>query len=195
VQTLRRSVQQLVDEGLLDRRHGSGTYVSRPSFDSSLFRWFNFEDAAGGPKTVPESRLLERSVQPVPAHVCGPLGVSPASKVVHILRVRLWAQEPIVVEDLYLPYPKYAGFVDLDEREIGNLLYPAYERLFGDIATSVTDEVSIGYASAQLAKLMRIAVKDPVVHVDRTTHRADGSAMEWRRAYGRADRFRYRVTL
>lgn len=195
VHTLRRAVQQLVDEGLLDRRQGSGTYVRRPSFDGSLFRWFNFADSSGAPKTVPESRLLRRTVRIVPADVAPLLDVPQGSEIIHVLRLRLWSGEPMVVEELYLPYPKCAAFLEADEHEIGTLLYPAYERLFGEVVASVIDEVSIGYANAEVAGLLGIAVGDPVAQVDRTSRRANGTPIEWRRAYGRADRFRYRVTL
>lgn len=195
VHTLRRAVQQLVEEGLLDRRQGSGTFVCRPSFDGSLFRWFNFADATGAPKTVPESRLLSRTVRPVPLHVARELGVAPDSEVIHVLRLRLWSGEPMVVEELYLPYPKCAAFLTADEHEIGPLLYPVYERLLGEVVASVVDEVSIGYANDEVARLLDIEPGDPVAQVDRATRRADGTSIEWRRAYGRADRFRYRVTL
>lgn len=195
VHTLRRAVQQLVDEGLLDRRQGSGTYVRRPTFDGSLFRWFNFEDASGGPKTVPESRLLSRTVRPVPPHVAPLLGVALNSEIIHVLRLRLWSGDPMVVEELHLPYPRCAAFLDASEQEIGPLLYPAYERLLGEVVTSVVDEVSIGHADAEVARLLHVDEGDPVAQVDRTTRRSDATAIEWRRAYGRADRFRYRVTL
>jgi len=195
VHTLRRAVQQLVDEGLLDRRQGSGTYVRRPSFDGSLFRWFNFVEATGAPKTVPESRLLSRTLRPALPHVAAGLGLAPGSEIIHVLRLRLWSGEPMVVEELHLPYPKCAAFLTVDEQEIGPLLYPAYERLLGEVVASVIDEVSIGYANDEVAQLLHIAQGDPVAHVDRASRRADATPIEWRRAYGRADRFRYRVTL
>lgn len=195
VHTVRRAVQQLVDEGLLDRKQGSGTFVRRPSFDGSLFRWFNFKNSADNELTVPESRLLLREIRKVPEHVAPLLEVEASSNIVYVQRLRLWSGEPMVLEELYLPSPRYDEFVELSEHEIGPLLYPTYERFFGDVVSSVVDEISIGYANAEAAKRLRIDAGSPVVHVDRTTQRADGTAIEWRRAYGRADRFRYRVKL
>ena len=42
VGTVRKGVDGLVDEGLLERRQGSGTFVRAPSFNATLFRFFQF---------------------------------------------------------------------------------------------------------------------------------------------------------
>ncbi|MEM7061500.1 MAG: GntR family transcriptional regulator, partial [Pseudomonadota bacterium] len=47
VGTVRKGVDGLVQEGLLERRQGSGTFVRAPSFDATLFRFFQFREADG----------------------------------------------------------------------------------------------------------------------------------------------------
>jgi GntR family transcriptional regulator len=74
INTLRRATEQLVREGLLERRQGSGTFVRKPSFDASLFRWFHFT-AADGTITVPESRILKRTKILATEHLALKLGV------------------------------------------------------------------------------------------------------------------------
>jgi len=194
--TVRKAVEQLVREGLLERRQGSGTFVRRPSFDGSLFRWFNFKDLAShAARTVPESRLLERSIVEPPGEVAAALRLSPGAKVLKVLRLRLWAGEPAISEDLFLPLPRFARFADLPEAEIGPLLYPVYEREFGLVVAAVEDELSLGHADATRAALLNIGVGDPIVVVERTSMDANGLPIDWRRAYGRGDRFRYKVRL
>lgn len=194
--TMRKAIEHLVREGLLERKQGVGTFVRRPSFDGSLFRWFNFEDAStGGGRTVPESRLLEREVVSASPDVAKALRLPEGAKVVRVLRLRLWAGNPVISEDLYLPHPLFDRFVAMDEQEIGPLLYPVYERVFGQVVASVEDELSLGRADALRARLLDVEPNDPLIVVDRTSFAADGAPIDWRRAYGRSDRFRYRVRL
>ncbi len=48
VGTVRKGVDGLVGEGLLERRQGSGTYVKAPAFDATLFRFFQWREVDGG---------------------------------------------------------------------------------------------------------------------------------------------------
>lgn len=196
VHTLRRAVDQLVREGLLERKQGSGTYVRRPSFDASLFRWFNFGDkSSDGGRTVPESRILERKVIAAPDDIAAKLKLKKPSKLVQILRLRLWGGMPVVTESVCLSYGRYKSLIAMDEHEVGPLMYPLYEHRFGQIVTSVEDELSLGQADARHAPLLGVRIGDPVVIVERLSLGVDGTPIDWRRAYGRGDRFRYRVRL
>ena len=64
----RYGLDKLVHEGLLQRSHGRGTFVRRPNFDGSFFRFFRQVDAAGN-RTIPESRVLSRTLETVKSPV------------------------------------------------------------------------------------------------------------------------------
>ncbi len=194
VNTLRRATEQLVREGLLERRQGSGTYVRRPSFDASLFRWFHFT-ALDGEVTVPESRIARRTQIRAKQHIADKLGLRLHAPVLHILRIRLWAGEPIVVEDLYFPLPLFSRLMTMSEQEIGPLLYPMYEQEFSCLVSQVEDDISIGAAPRLHASLLGLQPGAPVAIIERSSMRLDGSVIEWRRAHGRADRFHYKLRM
>src|SRR5215469_6967354 len=66
VGTVRKAIDCLVAEGLLDRQQGRGTYVRRARFNSSLFRFFRFQSERGE-RRIPQSRILRRKVVAAPS--------------------------------------------------------------------------------------------------------------------------------
>ena len=48
VGTVRKAVEKLVEEGVLIKQQGRGTFLKRPDFNSSLLRFFKFRDKESG---------------------------------------------------------------------------------------------------------------------------------------------------
>ncbi|MER5173933.1 GntR family transcriptional regulator [Thioclava sp. GXIMD2076] len=191
VGTVRKAVQQLVDEGLLERRQGAGTFLRKPAFDSSLFRFFALRDGEG-PSTIPVSRLIARTRATAPEAVARILGTSDC---VRIERVRLLQDIPWLSEDIWLPRARFDGIEAVPEMEIGPLLYPFYLGRYGQFIARAEDEVRFGKATEIAAERLNLPAAAPVALIERTAFALDGQALEWRLACGAADRFRYRSRI
>lgn len=192
VGTVRKAVEQLVGEGLLERRQGSGTYLRKPAFDATLFRFFQLRDHAGEGATIPESRLVLRAEIAAPPDLAELLA---DDRLIRIERVRSFGGVPVLAEEIFLPQSRFAGLADIPEADIGPLLYPLYFERFGIFIASATDELSFGAADARAAQHLGLAEGDPVAIIERIARGIDRRPVEWRRARGSARRFRYRTEL
>ncbi|MBT9386297.1 GntR family transcriptional regulator [Pseudooceanicola sp. CBS1P-1] len=191
VGTVRKAIQQLVDEGLLERRQGAGTFLRKPAFDSSLFRFFALRDGGDSP-SIPASRLLSRARVTAPDPVAAILGTS---DVLRIERLRLFADEPLLSEEIWLPYAPFAGFESDPEAAIGPLLYPYFLDRFGQFIARAVDEVSFGTAKGTTATRLGLPEGAPIARIERTAFALDGTVLEWRETSGPAERFRYRSQI
>jgi GntR family transcriptional regulator len=192
--TMRKAIEGLVAQGLLERRQGRGTFVRRVDFGNTLFRFFRHTGKGGRP-LVPTQRLVGRRTGPAGRAAAAGLGIGPGDAVLWLKRLRLVDDEPLVIDEIALPLPRFARLATLPAAAFDELLYPLYERVLGVTIARAADRISFGRASASVAKTLGIAPGDPVVVIERIAFGRDGEPLEWRRSHGPAERFRYDVEI
>lgn len=194
VGTVRKAVDQLVAEGLLERFQGRGTFVRRPSFTGSLFRFFRFQ-TVDGERRVPTSCILERVVEPAPPPVAARLSIAPLAQVIRLLRLRVVDGTPMLVEDIWLPYAPFAAFAAMDLAEIGDLLYPVYEARCNQVIATASETLTVEPVDAGHAGRLGIAPGTPVIVIERLAYDTRRQPLEWRRSRGPASEFHYQVEI
>lgn len=192
--TARQALAKLVGEGILERFHGKGTFVRRPSFDKSLFRFFRFRGADGA-HVVPESRILQRMVEPAPEHVARHLNLKADEPSIFINRLRVIDGVPVVVEEIWLPLEAFRDILSIEPEAIGPLLYPLYSSLCGHVVARAQEELTVGRAEAETAEILCVKEGEPVIVIDRLARGYDDTPLEWRRSRGRADQFHYHTEI
>lgn len=192
--TVRKAVDALVSEGILERQQGRGTFVRRPQFQSSLFRFFRFQGPSGE-RQVPQSRILTVESVAAPSAVSEALGLAPEAQVIRIVRTRLFDVQPLLAEEIWLPRARFQALLDIDLAAQGPLLYPVYEDVCGQVVASAEETLTAESVNAVYARLLQVPVSSPVVVIERLARDYAGQPLEWRRSRGHAEHFRYRVDI
>jgi GntR family transcriptional regulator len=121
VMTLRQALQLLADDGLIEARHGTGTYVAaRYAHDLGDLRSFATDLSAQGAAITTE--LLSAGAVRPPADVAARLGAP--GEVLRLRRLRLSGGRPLIVQTSYLP-AALAGVIkpeDLGHRGLYTIL-------------------------------------------------------------------------
>ncbi len=192
--TVRKAIDALVAEGLVERTQGKGTFVRRPRFDSSLFRFFRFESVRGE-RRIPESRILKRQLLTAPTAVLSTLKLHRDEKVIRLTRLRVVEYQPLLVEEIWLPLKRFRRLMDLKLTDFPTLLYPMYEQTCGQMIASANETLTVELATTSHAALLQLPQGTPVIVIERVALAYDGSPLEWRRSRGPADHFRYHVEI
>ena len=136
IMTLRQALQLLTDDGLIDTRHGSGTYVaSRYAYGLGHLRSFAADLAAQGAQIT--TRLLAADTVAAPDDVGARLGA--AGQVLRLRRLRLADGRPVIVQTSYLPAQLAAALdpADLCRRGLYTVL-AEHGRAIGRISETIT---------------------------------------------------------
>ena len=192
--TIRKAVDTLVADGLLQRSQGRGTFVRRPDFTSSLLRFFRQVNSQGE-KQIPDSQILARQLLTPTEQVRKALQLETKESVVYLQRTRTLDSRAVFSEDIWLPASRFGKLLELDLATFGNLLYPFYEQECGQMIASAQETLSVEPANSSAAALLGIADNAPVVVIERIALSYDRSPLEYRISRGAADTFRYQVEI
>jgi len=117
--TIRRAVDALVAEGLVERRHGSGTYVTPQPFVRVL-GLTSFSQDMRDRGLEPGSRLLAYRVAAADVAIATQLQIAPGDPVVSFTRLRLGSGEAMAVETVWIPQSLVPG---INGGDLGGSLY------------------------------------------------------------------------
>src|SRR5512143_1003820 len=100
--TIRQSIEDLVDEGLLYRRQGVGTFVAFPHLQRDHTRLTSFFDKAQDEGIAVRAKLLTLEVIPSEPKVAQALDIEPGSKVIRVKTLRYANNVPITIHDAHI---------------------------------------------------------------------------------------------
>ena len=188
--TVRKALNKMVAEKLLERQQGKGTYVAEHTQESSLFRFFRLREP-GGESLIPKTKVLASSRRNATKQETQKLGLTKTTKVVELKRLRYVKDEPAIFETVIQPL---SIFPDIDkEPELPNSLYTLYQDKYGISIASVKDELRATQLPKEYASYLGLKPNAAVLMVERASSHIDGRVVELSRAYCSSERFVYSV--
>ena len=185
--TLRAVIDELVREGLLLRRHGSGTYVAEPKIALPLTMTSFSEDMARRGMR-PSSRVVAFECQSAGAKLGQRLQISPVDEVFVITRLRLADDETMAIEWLHAPVSLLPGL--RPEELATHSFYELLRVRRGIVIASGTQTIEPTVTSPEEADLLSVPVHSPAFLFERTTQSEQGEVVEFVRSVYRGDRYR-----
>ena len=174
--TVRKVLDALTAEKLLERRQGKGTFIAQNTQERELFRFFRIV-WPGGQRVTPERGDESVKVRVSKAAEQQKLDLAKGDKVVEIVRTRTIDGAPVICETIILPaglFPKIEARVPLP-----NTLYSLYQTAYGINITTAKEELRADLANEGDA-VLGVEVGDPILCIDRVAIALDEKKVEWR---------------
>jgi len=186
--TVQNAVNLLVNEGILTRVHGKGTFVKNPKLDSTmavLQGFGRFLEQQGMKST---SKVIFCGIRPAGYKFHKIFGIDANASVFRLFRVRLGDGEPISVEDTYIPYDLVPGIEKYDFQICS--LYQAMEE-YGIYLAEGTEKLEIIRILNPEAKLLGLKPGSMAFHLENTSKDKSGRIVEFTLSFTHGERFRF----
>jgi len=193
--TVRQGISELIDDGLLYRRHGVGTFVSFPHIERDHSRLSNFFDNSNIQGIDAKSTILNIEVVPARAKIAQALVLETGEPVIHIKTLRQADDIIITLHDAYIPQRLFPELIN-KETEILDVqnLWSRFEQ-YGYPVNRAVQRLEAHLADPKLAELLQIKTGAPILYKERTVYADDGTPVEFTYCFNRGDLYSLTVTL
>lgn len=187
--TVREAISHLVQEGILEKVHGKGTFISqKPPVHEWLDSLNSLTSTVKKMGMIPGSKLLHSEVVTEPSYISDLLN---ADSLFTIARLRTADATPIAIErhfyreDLGTQLANY----DLENSTIYDLL----ENNLGVELVEAEQFISCKEVSAEDAEKLEVPISSSVLSVERLITNEKGEPVEYYTSYFRPDMYVFRI--
>jgi GntR family transcriptional regulator len=191
--TIRRAIQELVQEGHLYTRQGRGTFVSRPKVSQELNLITSWAETMAAMGMRPETKRIEYFVEPAPVNIARLLNIPIGDKVYRIERLRYADGEPTCIMTNYLSPAVVPGLLDKGLKS--ESLYETLEKHYSIVLSRAEETVEAKAAKASEAELLNIKRGAPLLYATRVTYDITDRPVEVVISITRADRYSYKIRM
>jgi GntR family transcriptional regulator len=186
--TLRHAIETYILEGKLERRPGSGTYISNQCYSlSARCRSFSSEMKSRG--LEPGNRLLVAKIISADKVNSSKLRIPLNSKILKFSRLRFGNDIPMAYQTTSIPV-SYIGIIE--DAELEGSLEDLLQNRFGITIVTSQTEISGDFADQKIAKLLEIETTTPCLVKETIDMDQRSRSIMWNRTWYNAERFKIR---
>jgi DNA-binding GntR family transcriptional regulator len=191
--TVRQAITSLVDEGLLNKQQGRGTFVLAPRLAQQLVDADHFLSSGFDAEPREHVSLFSTESMPAPDWLARKLGIVAGDDVFKIRKVlALPGASPVAYRTTFLTAALVPNLLQVD---LSPPMHAVLEKSYGLNLASADEIIEFIVADEFRASMLKTEVGHPLILVERILYLESGQAIDCSRAYYRADRFRFEHRL
>lgn len=187
--TARHALSILEREGVVERRVGSGTFVTNKKIEMDFITFNSFTKNMLGKGLRPNTQLLSVRKDLAKPSLARKLKVPEGEEVIVFRRLRLVDGTPVAIEESFLPY----GYCPGIEEHIADdtSLYQVLEDVYQIVLVKAREYMQVTFSDEAESKLLRIKPESPCILLEAVAYDKKGREIEFSKSITRSDIVRY----
>ncbi|WP_353989390.1 GntR family transcriptional regulator [Pediococcus argentinicus] len=186
--TLRQAISTLVEEGILERKVGSGTYVASQKVQEKVSGVTSFTELMEAQGKHPSSKTISYHAGEPSLSEVERLNLDPGELVLRMERIRYADDVPICYETASVPEKLVRNF---SKSEVTKSLYKTLEDKAGLKIGKANQTVSAMLASEKVADYLDIKRGEAILRLHQISFLEDGNPFEYVRTQYVGERFEF----
>lgn len=179
VGTLRRAIDELVAEKIVQRRQGSGTYVTTHTEDHQLYYFFHIVGRNGG-KEPPAHELLSFRTEKADRETASRLQIRRGERVYRIRNVLKLGGRPVIFDEIRLPATSFPDLTKALFAARAGTIYSLYQARYGINVIRIIERLTAAHASALQAAGLNMREGGPALIIKRVAYTYNDTPVEYR---------------
>lgn len=186
--TLRQAIQTLVDDGILERHVGSGTFVANRKVQEKMSGVTSFTELMMAAGKTPSSKTISYHITTPSQSEIERLQLSKDTKVLRMERVRYGSGIPICFEVTAVPADLIADF---SKEEVTSSFYKTLEEKAGLNPGRAIQTVSAMSASEKIAEYLNVRRGEALLRLRQISYLQNGRPFEYTHTQYVGSRFEF----
>lgn len=185
--TARQALDNLVNDGLIYRERGRGSFVAQPAIETSLTRIISFTEDMLQRGFTSSSRVIYSGLVEADQALSKKLKIGPGEKLAQLHRLRFADGEPLSIEKASLLHRLCPGV--LQSNYENNSLREVLQNQFGIELVRAKQSIRAKNASLEQANLLAIEPNAALLVIERVSYSQNEIPVEHLQIYYHADRY------
>jgi GntR family transcriptional regulator len=186
--TVRRTLRQMVDDGLLYKNNLRGRLrVAAPKVNQNLTRLYGFftEDILNS-GMQPQTKVISFEEVHKP-QIISLLGLQPDEKAYHVFRLHEGGGEPLALQNSYIAEKVLPNITELD------LSKSIFKYITKHTVVRATQNIGMRFPTSKERALLRLNSKVSIFQINRTSFAEDGTVVEYFECILSGDRYNFTI--
>jgi len=189
--TIRKAVNTLVEMGLLEKKHGSGTYVKNKYYEHKLYELKGFTEDLGRFGAEIKNEILKYEIIKAPVKVAKQLKIKENTDIYFIRRKRYADNKVLIVEDTFLPITL---FPDLTYETMLHSKYDFIEN-YKHYKIKESNQIFLPILpDSYIRSILNIKENTPILKLESTGILTDGTCFEYSEVYFKSEEYTFTIT-
>lgn len=190
--TVRKALEDLTEQGYLEKRPNKGCFVSQPKFEKDLSRMRSMHQELLASGITPTSKIISYQEVQADPWILSHLKCAEDETVLVIKRIRFADERPFAEQTIYLPKSLFGDFNPWLLRD--HSLHDVMQEQYGVEIRYSTQSVNATTPTKERMKELELSNEKPILHIGSTVYTTDDKVCEYSDTYHVTDVVRYSFT-